>query len=83
MKQCEYCKAKFTNEDAYQIHLGIGAPAFHKCNDASEMTAKGMTQNQDGVWSIDPSLIVHQDKQHHLEPYARLKSELANPSEWE
>ncbi len=37
----------FANEDAYQIHLGVGAPAFHSCNDASEMTAKGMTQNQD------------------------------------
>jgi prefoldin subunit 5 len=37
MKQCQYCKAKFANEDAYQIHLGIGAPAFHTCNDAEEL----------------------------------------------
>jgi hypothetical protein len=83
MKQCQYCKAKFANEDAYQIHLGIGAPAFHTCNDAEEMTAKGMQPNQDGSWSIDPSLIVHRDKQHKLEHWARLKSELANPADWE
>lgn len=82
MKQCQYCKAHFANEDAYQVHLGIGAPTFHTCNDASEMTAKGMT-NQDEVWSIDPSLIVHQDKQHKLEHWARLKSELTNADDWE
>jgi len=58
MKQCQSCQANFTNEDAYQIHLGIGAPAFHPCNDTQEMKAKGMTQNQDGTWSIDESLIV-------------------------
>lgn len=83
MRECQYCKAKFTNEDAYQIHLGVGTPAFHSCNEAEDMTAKGMTQNQKGEWSIDPSLTVHQDRQHRLEYWARLKSELANPSEWE
>jgi len=59
MKQCPFCNATFATEDAYQIHLGIGAPAFHACNDAGEMTAKGMTRNQAGVWTIDESLIEH------------------------
>ena len=52
MKQCQFCQAHFTNEDAYQIHLGVGAPAFHPCNDANEMKAKGM-QQKNGLWSID------------------------------
>lgn len=59
MQQCEYCKAKFADQDAYQIHLGVGAPAFHMCNNAEEMTAKGMTPNKAGEWSIDKNLIVH------------------------
>jgi hypothetical protein len=83
MKQCETCKAQFVNDDAYQIHLGVGAPIFHTCNDASEMTTKGMMQDQGGAWQIDPSLIVHEDKQHRLGRWARLKSELANPADWE
>jgi hypothetical protein len=66
MTQCQFCKAKFTNEAAYQIHLGIGAPAFHPCNDATEMTAKGMTQNQDGEWAIDENLITHQENWAYL-----------------
>jgi len=83
MQRCEFCGAKFADEDAYQIHLGVGAPSFHTCNDATEMTAKGMTQNQSGEWRIDPSLIVHEDKQHKLGRWARLKSELADPVDWE
>jgi len=65
MKQCQFCKAKFTNEDAYQIHLGIGAPTFHPCNDAQEMAAKGM-QLKNGAWSIDESLIVKRDNWAYL-----------------
>ncbi len=53
MKHCPYCKAIFASEDAFQIHLGIGAPAFHDCNDATEMLQKGMIQNQNGEWTID------------------------------
>jgi hypothetical protein len=59
MKHCDFCKANFTNEDAYQIHLGVGAPAFHACLDANEMQAKGMTMSKAGIWSIDASLIVN------------------------
>jgi len=66
LKQCQFCQASFTNEAAYQIHLGIGAPAFHLCNDAHEMSAKGMTQNQDGAWSIAESRIIHQDNWVYL-----------------
>ena len=66
MKHCESCKANFTNEDAYQIHLGIGAPAFHLCNDAEEMAAKGMQQSPDGAWSIDEKLITHQNNWAYL-----------------
>ncbi|HEY4032864.1 MAG TPA: hypothetical protein VGL94_02745 [Ktedonobacteraceae bacterium] len=66
MKQCDFCKAKFTNEAAYQIHLGIGAPAFHPCNNAEEMAAKGMKRGQDGTWSIDESLIIRRDNWAYL-----------------
>ena len=59
MQQCGYCNAKFADKDAYQIHLGVGAPAFHSCNDATEMAEKGMKMNAEGEWSIDKSLIVH------------------------
>ena len=65
MKQCKFCNAKFENEDAYQIHLGIGAPAFHDCNDAEEMKAKGM-QNNNGVWRIDEKLIIKRDNWAYL-----------------
>lgn len=68
MIQCNYCQARFTDKDAYQIHLGIGAPAFHACNDTQEMTAKGMTVNAAGEWSIHPSLITHQDGWASLNP---------------
>lgn len=71
MQQCEYCGAKFVDQDAYQIHLAIGAPAFHACNDAIEMILKGMIQNQNGEWSIDKSIIVH------WHGWASLKSEWA------
>ena len=71
MKHCEFCNADFTNEDAYQIHLGIGAPAFHDCNDADEMKAKGMQLNRNEEWSIDESLVIlHQG-------WASLKSDWA------
>lgn len=83
MKRCQYCGARFVNEDAYQIHLGVGAPAFHTCHDAGEMQAEGMTQNGTGQWQIDESLIVHQDKEKHLQYWARLKSRLAVPGDWE
>lgn len=59
MKRCEYCHATFASEDAFQIHLGVGAPAFHACNDATEMRARGMTANQSGEWTIDENLIEH------------------------
>lgn len=75
MKQCQVCQALFTSEDAFQIHLGIGAPAFHACNDAEEMQAKGMTQNQDGAWSIDESLIEHHNN------WAYLKQRVQNEEE--
>jgi len=65
MERCQFCKAIFTNKDAYQIHLGLGAPAFHPCNDAKEMTAKGM-QLRNGAWSIDESLIVKRDNWAYL-----------------
>ena len=74
MKQCQFCQARFANEDAYQIHLGVGAPAFHPCNDASEMAAKGMTANQAGAWSIDGNLITHRDN------WAYLKQEVSGAS---
>ena len=83
MKQCSYCSAQFASEDAYQIHLGVGAPAFHSCHDAGEMKAEGMTQNGAGQWQIDTSLLVHQDKQKRMGHWARLKSQLAKPEEWE
>lgn len=70
MKQCQFCKAKFVNEAAFQIHLGIGAPAFHTCNDAAEMAAKGMTQNQASEWGIDESLITRRDNWAYLKEQA-------------
>lgn len=66
MKQCQFCNVKFASEDAYQIHLGIGAPAFHACNDETEMKQKGMTVNSKGEWDIDKSLITHQDNWAYL-----------------
>ncbi len=66
MKHCPYCKAIFASEDAFQIHLGIGAPAFHDCNDATEMLQKGMIQNQNGEWTIDENLIEHRDNWAYL-----------------
>jgi hypothetical protein len=68
MKRCPFCNAPFATEDAYQIHLGIGAPAFHACNDEASMQAKGMTQDQAGVWSIDESLVEHQNNWAYLRP---------------
>ena len=65
MKQCQFCGATFATEDAYQIHLGIGAPAFHACNDAAEMAAKGMTQTA-GEWAIDERLIERRDNWAYL-----------------
>jgi hypothetical protein len=59
MQQCAFCGEKFVDQDAYHIHLGIGAPAFHACNDAQEMAAKGMSMNKQGEWSIEKSLLVH------------------------
>jgi hypothetical protein len=66
MKQCQYCQGSFENEAAYQIHLGIGAPSFHPCNNAEEMIAKGMRLNQDRLWSIDESLIVRRNNWAYL-----------------
>jgi hypothetical protein len=66
MKQCQFCKTNFTNESAYQIHLGVGAPAFHPCNSAEEMLAKGMKQNSDGIYSIDDKLIIKRDNWAYL-----------------
>ena len=65
MKHCQFCNEHFSNEDAYQIHLGIGAPAFHPCNNPEEMKAKGM-RCQDGAWSIDESLVVRRDNWAYL-----------------
>ncbi len=59
MQACLFCGAKFANQDTYQIHLGVGAPIFHTCNDAEAMTAKGMVVDTSGVWSLDTSLVVH------------------------
>lgn len=83
MKQCQFCSATFASEDAYQIHLGVGAPAFHTCHDANEMQADGMTQNVAGEWQIDKSLLVHDSKVNPMGRWARLKSRVANPDEWE
>ena len=66
MKQCQYCKATFASEDAYQIHLGIGAPAFHACNDENEMRDKGMTVDSAGAWMIEETLIIHEDNWAYL-----------------
>lgn len=71
MKQCQFCKATFASEDAYQIHLGIGAPAFHACNDATEMLQKGITQNQAGEWDIDENLVTHQNNWAYLKEEAQ------------
>ena len=73
MKQCQSCKANFTNESAYQIHLGVGAPTFHPCNTATEMQAKGMTQDQDGTWSINESLIIHHQDWAYLKSASKLE----------
>lgn len=77
MKTCQYCKANFANEDAYQIHLGIGAPDFHPCNNAEEMTAKGM-QFKNGSWSIDEILIVRQNNWTYLAKGYPRKETLGN-----
>jgi len=66
MQECQYCKANFADQDAYQIHLGIGAPVFHLCLDAEEMKAKGMQTSTDGTWSIDESLIVKRENWAYL-----------------
>ena len=70
MKQCQFCKAMFANEDAYQIfHLGVAAPAFHTCNDASEMTAKGHDAEPGRrLGAIDEKLIEHQSGWAYLKP---------------
>jgi hypothetical protein len=65
MKQCQFCNASFADEDAYQIHLGVGAPAFHSCNDADDMKAKGM-QLHNGLWNIDKSLIFRRENWAYL-----------------
>jgi hypothetical protein len=65
MKHCDFCRENFDNEEAYQIHLGIGAPAFHPCNDTEEMAAKGM-QIKKGIWSIDENLIERRDNWAYL-----------------
>lgn len=65
MKQCQFCNANFANENAYQIHLGIGAPAFHPCLDADRMNAIGM-QLHSGTWNIDESLIIMRDNWAYL-----------------
>lgn len=57
--QCLFCGANFQNQDAYQLHLGIGAPAFHLCWNDTEMANKGMVRNGQGEWAIDPTLVVH------------------------
>ncbi len=46
MQHCAYCGATFTNKDGFDMHLGVGAPAFHACNDADEMRAKGMRERR-------------------------------------
>lgn len=73
MKHCDFCKTNFANEDAYQIHLGVGAPAFHPCNKPAEMKSKGMTQDQDGTWSIDESLIIHHQGWAYLKSASKLE----------
>jgi hypothetical protein len=87
MKNCPYCGANFVNVDAYQIHLGIGAPTFHSCHDEGEMQAEGMTQDDDGNWQIDRSLIVRDvkdpDRKGIFGPWATLKSRVRNLDEWE
>ncbi len=60
MKVCQYCNAKFASLAAWQIHLGIGAPAFHTCNNPAEMEAKGMSLVA-GSWTIPEDLITRQD----------------------
>lgn len=57
---CQACSAKFADNDAYQIHLGIGAPAFHRCDTAHEMQVKGMYERRGpvkDVWCI-PSVLL-------------------------
>jgi hypothetical protein len=58
------------SDTSWFVVLGIGAPAFHPCNDASEMTAKGMTQNRAGEWTIDESHITHRDNWAYLKEQA-------------
>jgi hypothetical protein len=79
MIHCEHCGATFANKDALEIHFGIGAPAFHKCHDAGEMQADGMTQDSAGVWTINDNLLMH------ITAYNRvaLKSNIADPEKWE
>lgn len=79
MINCEHCGATFANEDALEIHFGVGAPAFHRCHDAGEMVADGMTQDSAGVWTIDDGLLMH------ITAYNRvaLKSNIADPEKWE
>jgi hypothetical protein len=65
--ECQFCKARFENQDAYQIHLGIGAPAFHPCNDSHEMQVKGMHNNRpDKAWCIPPVFVTHSNNWAYL-----------------
>ena len=55
---CQVCHATFTHEDAYQIHVGSGAPASHSCHSPEEMRAKGLAQDAEGVWRISSESLV-------------------------
>ncbi len=79
MIHCQYCGANFANKNAQEIHFGVGAPAFHACWNAEEMTAKGMTQNGSGVWTIDDSLLVHETTYNRV----ALKNNVAKPEDWQ
>jgi hypothetical protein len=76
-KHCQHCGATFANADALEIHFGVGAPAFHACNDAGEMAAKGMKQDSRGIWTIDNNLLMH------IGARVALKGTIADPENWE
>lgn len=79
MIHCRHCGADFANRNTLEIHFGVGAPAFHACWNTKEMTAKGMIQDSAGVWTIDDSLLVHENV------YGRvaLKSNVAKLEDWQ
>lgn len=65
---CQACKATFADNDAFQIHLGVGAPAFHRCLDSHEMQVHGMFKRNrpDEAWCIPAVFVEHHNDWAYL-----------------